>query len=157
MMMSLIHRYRIIIAFVLPLLILLAIRTFRTGSFKYDAKKWSESSFDCSNLISRTEFEKLPGEKLVVCMDDSFTKTEDNSVAEVHVPPDSVLEKEYLNLIKDHIGPVLISSSDPALSARIWMVISQTGCTNLYILAGNNENEVFKNEFRPDTLVRPEL
>jgi hypothetical protein len=156
-MMNLIHKYRIIIAFVLPVLILLAIRTFTTGSFKYDAKKWSESSFDCSNLISRTEFEKLQGEKLIFFLDDSYTKNDKNSTAEVHVPPDSVLEREYLNIIKDHKGSVLICSSDPALSARIWMVISQTGCTNLYILAGKNEDEVFKNEFRPDTLVKPEL
>ncbi len=154
--MNLIQRYGIIIAFVLPVMIILAIRTTRTGSFKYDAKKWAESSFNSSNLISRTEFGKLQGEKLILYLDDSHTKIDKNSTAEVHVPPDSVLEREYLNIIKDHKGPVLISSSDPALSARIWMVISQTGCTNLYILAGENEDEVFKNEFRSDTLVRPE-
>ena len=81
----------------------------------------------------------------------------DKSFAEVHIPPDSVLNRKYLTIIKDHKGAVLISSSDAALSARIWMVISQTGCRNLYILTGSNDNEVFKNEFRPDTLARPEL
>ena len=71
-LMNLIKRYRIIIAIVLPLLILLAVRTCRTGSFKYDAKKWSESSFDHSNIISRTEIGKLSGEKLIVYLDNSL-------------------------------------------------------------------------------------
>ena len=71
-LMNLINRYRIIIAFVLPLLILLSIRTCRSGSFKYDAKKWAESSFDNSNIISVPEVGKLSGEKLIVCLDDSY-------------------------------------------------------------------------------------
>ncbi len=154
--MNLINRYRIIIAFVVPLLLLLSIRTCRSGSFKYDAKKWAESSFDNSNIINVSEVAKLSGEKLVVCLDDSYNKMDDKS-ASVHISPDSVLNRKYLSRIKDHKGPVLISSSDPALSARIWMVISQTGCSNLFILSGSNDNEVFKNEFRPDTMIRPEL
>jgi hypothetical protein len=37
------------------------------------------------------------------------------------------------------------------------MIISQTGRRDLFILSGINDNEVFKNEFRPDTIVSPEL
>jgi hypothetical protein len=154
--MNLINKYRIILAFVIPVLILLSIRTCRNGSFKYDAKKRAESSFDNSNIISVTEVEKLSGEKLIVCLDASNNKIGDKSTV-VHITPDSVLNRKYLTLIRHHQGPVLISSSDPALSARIWMVINQTGCSDLYILSGSNDNESFKNEFRPDTIVRPEL
>ena len=155
--MNLINRYRIIIAVILPVLILLSLKTCRSGSFKYDAKKWSEPSFDYSNVIIGTEFGTLSGEKLIVNLDNSYNKMDEQSAAIVHIPPDSVLSIKYLNKIRYHKGPVLISSSDPALSARIWMVISQTGCNNLYILTSSNDNEVFKNEFRPDTIVRPEL
>jgi hypothetical protein len=154
--MNLINRYRIILAFVIPVLILLSIRTCRSGSFKYDAKKWAESSFDNSNIISLPEVDKLSGEKLIVCLDDNNNIIGDKSTV-VHISPDSVLNRKYLTLLRDHKGPVLISSSDPALSARIWMVISQTGCNDLFILSGSHNNEIFKNEFRPDTIVRPEL
>jgi hypothetical protein len=155
--MKLLNRYKLIIAIVLPLLILLAIRSFRTESFKYDAKKWAEPSFDGSNLIGGTEIGKLSGEKLIIYLDNSFDKRDVTSDAEIQIPADSVLSRKYLHKIKNHKGPVLISSAEPALSARIWMVLSQTGCRNLYILTGTNDNEVFKNEFRPDTIVRPEL
>jgi hypothetical protein len=154
--MNLIKRYKILIAIVLPVLILLTIRTCTTGTFKYDAKKWAGPSFDNSNAISPTEMEKLSGEKLIVCLDNNYSGTTERHTDEVHIPPDSVLSKKYFDKIRDHKGPVLISSSDPALSARIWMVISQTGCRNLYILTSSSDNEVFKNVFRPDSMVRPE-
>lgn len=157
MLMNLINRYRILLAIVLPVVILIAIKTCRAGSFKYDSKKWAESSFDSSNLISISETGTLSGEKLLINLDNGKIQLSEKSIAEVHIPPDSVLYSKNLNKIKDHKGPVLIYSSDPALSARIWMVISQTGCRNLYILTSNTDNEAFKNEFRPDTIVRPEL
>jgi hypothetical protein len=155
--MNLINRYRILIAVILPVLILLMLKTCRSGSFKYDAKKWSEPSFDDSNVIIGTKIGTLSGEKLIVKLDNNYIKLDEKAAAIVHIAPDSVLSRKYLNKIRYHKGPVLISSSDPALSARIWMVISQTGCNNLYIMTSSNDNEVHKNEFRPDTLVSPEL
>jgi hypothetical protein len=154
--MNLINRYRIIIAVVLPLLILLALRTCTNCSFKYDAKRWAGPSFDFSNIISETGIDTIPGEKLIINLDITNSSMVGKAISEVHIPPDSILNSKYLKKIRDHKGPVLLSSADPALSARLWMVISQTGCRNIYILTGSNDNEVFKNEFRPDTLVRPE-
>jgi len=154
--MNFIKRYRIIIAVVIPLVILLAIRTCSIGSFKYDAKKWAGPSFDFSNAIHVTDIDTLPGEKLIIFLDNSNSLAE-KGITAVHIPPDSLLNIKYLKKIRYHNGPVLLSSADPALSARLWMVISQTGCRNLYIVTGSADNEVFKNEFRPDTLARPEL
>jgi hypothetical protein len=155
--MNLIKRSGIIIAIILPLLILISIRNCSTRSFKYDAKKWSEPSFDGSNIISGPDLATIPGEKLIIYLDSSSYRAEEESISELNISPDSVLNRKYLHKIKNHKGPVIISSSDPALSARIWMVISQTGFRNLYILTGSYDNEVFKNEFRPDTMVRPEI
>jgi hypothetical protein len=155
--MNIIKKFRLLIAIVLPLLILLVIRTCSTGIFKYDAKKWAAPSFTSSNIVGISEMDKLPGEKLIIYLDNNFEKTDRNAAAGIKILPDSILSSKYLHLIRDHKGPVLISSSDPALSARIWMVISQTGFRNLYILSGTNDNELLNNEFRPDTAVIPEL
>jgi hypothetical protein len=156
-LMKLINRYRLIIVIVLPVLVLLAIRTCASGIFKYDAKKWAEPSFNSSNILGISEMEKLPGKKLIIYLDNNFEKLCKNSTVEIQILPDSVLCRKYIHLIRDHKGPVVINSSDPSLSARIWMVISQTGCRNLYILTRTNDSEVFKSEFRPDSAVRPEL
>jgi hypothetical protein len=154
--MNFLKRYKIIIAIVVPLLFLLALRTFSIESFKYDAKKWAEPSFDLSNVIIADKIATLDGEKLIIYLDRNSPEI-GSSFSGIHVPPDSVLNGTYIKRIRDHKGPVLLFSSDPALSARLWMIISQTGCRNLYILAAENNNEIFKNEFRPDTMARPEL
>jgi 3-mercaptopyruvate sulfurtransferase SseA len=74
-----------------------------------------------------------------------------------NIPADSILSKKYLNTIRKHNGPVILFSSEMAVSARIWMLLSQMGCKNIYILTNNTDNEVFKSKFRPDTVTRPEL
>jgi hypothetical protein len=155
--MNLIYKYRIIIAIVLPVMVLIALKTCSTGNFKNDAKKWSEPSFNHSNIICDTEIKKLSGGKLIINLDKECNTMHDRTIEAVSIPPDSILSKKNLNTIRNHKGPVLLSSSDPALSARIWMVISQTGCRNIYILTIRNDNETFKNKFPPDTLARPEL
>jgi hypothetical protein len=154
--MNLIKRYKIVFAFVLPVLILMALRTFSRESFKYDAKKWAEPSFDLSNVINAEGLAALEGEKLILYLDKNRPEI-GSSISGIHISPDSLLNSNYLKKIRNHKGPVLLYSADPALSARLWMVISQTGCRNLYILASGNNNEVFKSEFRPDTMVVPEL
>jgi hypothetical protein len=154
--MNLINRYKIVFAIVMPVLILLALRTFSRESFKYDAKKWAEPSFDLSNIISETGLTALKGEKLIIYLEKESPEIAP-SISGIHIPPDSLLNGNNLKKIRDHKGPVLLYSSDPALSARLWMLISQTGCRNLYILSSQDNNEAFKNEFRPDTMAGPEL
>jgi hypothetical protein len=155
--MNLIRKYRVVLFISLPLLILIVARISAPGSFKYDAKKWAEPSFGGTNVLGKEEMENLAGNKLIVNLDRISTGLRGKSVDEISIPADSVLNRIYLDKIKDHKGAVIIASTDLSLSARIWMVISQTGIRNIYILTDSNNNEAFKNKFRPDTMVRPEL
>lgn len=155
--MRLLKRYLIIIAVITPVLILTFIRTCSSGSFKNDARRWAELSFNNTNIISPENIGTLAGEKLVINIDKAVPGMQMKSAAEISVPPDSLISKNYLRMIKDHKGAVLISSSDPALAARLWMIISQTGCRNTYILTSHSDNEAFKYKFRPDPIDGPEL
>jgi len=71
-----------------------------------------------------------------------------------NIPPDSILNKNHSTQIMKHDGPVLLYSSDPGLSARIWMLLSQMGRRNIYILTDSTDNEVLKYKFRPDSLMK---
>ena len=155
--MDLINKYKVIIAIVLPILILILFRTCSENNFKSDAKKWAEPSFSKSNIVSGEQIRTMSGEKLIVNLGNEVSGIIGKATEEVYISPDSVLSKKYLNKIKDHEGPVLLFSPDLALSARIWMIISQMGCKNIYILTYNTDNEVFKNEIRPDTNAGPEF
>jgi hypothetical protein len=155
--MKILKKYIIVIAISLPVLILITIKTFNTSGFKYDAKRWSVPSFDGSNLVSSSDTDSLQGDKLIVILDSTGNKEPDKSLLRVMIPPDAILQRKNLKLIREHKGPVLLCSADPSLSARIWMIISQTGLRNIYVLTTDKDNERFKSNFRPDTLTRPEF
>jgi hypothetical protein len=145
--MELLKKYRLVIIVVLPILILVLIRSSGLNYFKNDAKKRAEPSLKQSNIMIIEQAGSLSGKNLIINLDKEGKLTGDVQ----NIPADSVLTKNYVTMIMKHDGPVLLFSSDPGLSARIWMILSQLGCRNIYILTDKTDNEVFKYEFRPDT------
>jgi hypothetical protein len=155
--MNFLNKYKFIFAIILPVLILVLFRAFGSNHFQSDAKKWAEPSVVLSNIITGEKIGTLPGEKLIISLGNN-----DNGIKEITgnaliIPADSILSKNNLYIIRNHNGPVLLFSSDVSVSARIWMLLRQMGCNNIYIFTNYPDNEVFKNKFQPDTLVRPEL
>ena len=154
--MELIKKYRLVIAAVLPIMILVLIRSAGTNHFKNDTKRWAEPSVTRSNTINAEQAGSLAGKKLTINLDKDVHENGQIIRDALNIPAYSIISKKYLNKIRNHKGPVLLYSSESALSARIWMVLSQMGCTNIYILTTNSDNEVLKYKFRPDTLPGPE-
>jgi len=156
--MDLIKKYRLVIAVVLPILILVLLRSLGVNHFKNNVKRWAEPSVKQSNTIDIKQSDALSGKKLIINLDNDVIGIREISADAQNIPADSVLTKKYFKIIRKHDGPVLLFSSQPSVSARIWMILSQMGFNNTYILTNNKDNEVFKYKFRPDTLsLRPEL
>jgi len=155
--MDLIKKCKVVIAVVLPILILVLIRSFGSNHFKSNAKKWAEPSVMRSNIISVDRTGDLPGNKLIINLNTGENVIKDNGVEYLNVSADSILSKNILRTISNHRGPVLLYSTETAVSARLWMVLSQLGYRNIYILTNDSGNETIKNKFRPDSLIRPEL
>ena len=155
--MNLINKYKVVIAVVLPILILVLIREFGPNHFKNNAKRWAAPSVTRTNIISGEQHGNLSGENLIINLNEDFREVKELTTYAVNIPADSILSKKNLNIIRNHDGPVVLFSSETALSARIWMVLSQMGYKNIFIFTNDSDNEVFKNKFRSDTLVRPEL
>ena len=151
--MGLIKKFKLAIVVVLPILILILIRSLGVSHFKNDARKWAKPSIDKSNIISIKQAGSLKGKVLMICLDKDVSHIMELPGDSRIIPPDSILNKNHKSLIMKHIGPVLLYSSDPGLSARIWMLLSQMGCKNIYILTDSSDNEVFKYKFRPDTIL----
>jgi len=156
-MMEIFKKYSIVIAVFLTVMILILIRLFCSTHFKEDAKKRAEPSIEHSNIISSESLETLAGDKLILCIDEGNPEYPGTGISYLKIPADSILIKSNLSVINNHDGPVLISSADPAISARIWMILSQLGINKLMIVAEDTGNEVLKYKFLPDTLVRQEL
>jgi len=155
--MGLIKKYKAVIFIVLPILILVLFRILNTSNFESNAKKWAEPSFNRSNIINTEESRSLSGNKLIISLGEDVKELSDINFSVLNIPADSVLCKNYFSVIRKHDDPILLLSSDPAVSARIWMVLSQMGISNIYILTNESDNEVLKYKFRPDTVAKPEL
>jgi hypothetical protein len=155
--MELLNRYKVVIAVVLPILILVLIRTIGNNQFKKDAKQQAEPSVTGSNIITNEQLITLTGGILFINLDEEQTIPGRMQREVLNIPAESILLKNNLKVIRKHKGPILLYSANIAVSARIWMVMSQLGYRNIYILNEDPENEILKNKFRPDTLVRPEL
>jgi hypothetical protein len=155
--MSYFKKYGIVIAIVLPVILLVAVRSLGTNHFMSDAGKWYSPSVDQANLIMPEKLNTLNGEKLLISLSEPAPVIAGINVRSINVSADSVISKKYLKIIKGNDGPVILFSFDAALSARIWMVLSQMGVKDILILNTAGNSEVLKYKFRPDTMAEPEL
>lgn len=151
--MELIRKSGVVFGIVAAILILVVLRS--TGNnFKPDAEKWAQPSLADENIITSENLQEYD-DLLVIYLDESKNVPEPAG-NQLKIAPASILDKQNIKKIKEHKGTVLLASSDPSLSAGIWMILSQMGMKNIFIFS-EEDDEVRKNEFRPDTLVRPEL
>lgn len=151
--MEILKKYKAVILIVLPLLILVLIRSAGSYHFKQDAGKLAEPSFKNSNIIVKDQLASLPGEVLIISLTELHENEKKTLIGNlIEIPPGDILLEENIDKIKNNSGPVLLYSNDPAIASRIWMVLTQMGIKNIFILTSDPGNEVLKHEFRPDTL-----
>ncbi|MGE5406081.1 MAG: hypothetical protein ACM3NR_00105 [Methanosarcina sp.] len=139
---------------VLPLLALVIIRALGNDHFKADAVRWAEPSIKSRNVIDPANIQSVPGEKLIINLGNGSIPENLNNEA-IKIDPATILEKQNMKLLRNR--SILLWSVEPGVAARTWMLLSQLGYKNIFILESGNASENFKKEFRPDTmLIRPE-
>jgi hypothetical protein len=150
-LMKFVRPYRLVILIVLPVVVLVLIRAYAPGSFKPDAARQAEASLTGANVLDQLQVAALGSKPLIVKL-----VTED--AARLTGSPDTLvvkavllLEKKYLNIIHGHHGPVILVSDDPSVSAKAWMILSQIGYHDLFVLREKESTEVLKYKFRPDS------
>jgi hypothetical protein len=154
--MDFLKKYKIILVILVPVVILVIIRSFGINHFMTDAMKHAGQSFSRSNIITPDKAADLEGEKLLVIFEKDVIK-HDFPGEILSLTPETILEKKNIKKLLNHSGPVFLSSPEISVSVRSWMILSQMGAENIYVLSEDPEPEVLKYEFRSDTLARPEL
>ena len=99
----------------------------------------------------------IEGNKLIIALEKDVIKHIPAEIPVRFIQADSILYGKNLELIREHDGKLILASGDIAISSRIWMLLSQMGFEQIFILSEDPEPEVQKFEFRPDTAVRPEF
>ena len=148
---------KILIAILLFIIVLVSIRLFSSGHFKSDTKKLFEPSVNKANLITEERLKAIGGKQLLIYLSPGNSNNSESQNGANSIPGDSVLSGKYFKTVKNFKGTIILKSDDVALSSKVWMILSQMGISNLYILVRDNEAEVLKYKFRPDTMTGPEL
>lgn len=151
--MIFLKKYWSIVVVVLPVIILIIIRLSGHNHFKSDARKLAAPSFDQSNTITFGRAGNLKEKLYIIDLDKEKGQNNWFSYETQNIPADSILVEKHFKEIMNHDGRLLLFSSDPGLSAKVWILLSQLGCKNIYILTNDTSNEVLNYKFRPDTLV----
>ena len=133
--MKFLKQYRIILAVFLLIFILVMIRTVSPGNFKYDAVKWAEPSATGSNIISEAQLDAMTGNKLLVDLGTEPVSGSRYESITVRMDPGSILDKPNIRLIYKNRGPVILYSENTSEVAGIWMILSEMGVKDLYILS----------------------
>jgi hypothetical protein len=150
--MEFLKNNKTVIAIVVIILILVIIRSVGVNHFRSDAKRRAEPSIAHSNTVTPEQVRNLKGSILTINLDDKMIPGEKVTGDLRNIPADSILSKKIIKSILSHKGPVLIYSAQPSLSARIWMVLSQLGCKEIYILTSETGNESPQYKFQPDSI-----
>ena len=111
------------------------VRSVRQNSFRYDAVRWAAASADGSNLISPNQIAVAGEQVLLISLGNMTEVPAQFKEQAVMISPGEILGKEELKLIRKNRGPVILSSDDPSVSARVWMILSEMGIKNLFILS----------------------
>ncbi|MFO7369794.1 MAG: rhodanese-like domain-containing protein [Bacteroidales bacterium] len=146
----------VLVVILVALVAMMLIGSSGNGRFRHDAAKWAQPVIDQTNIITKIQLGKLSGNTLLVDISEQENLLKDDQ-GTISIPASAILEQENLRKLRDHEGNIVLASDDRALSARIWMLLSQMGYKNLYILDDRLDNEVLKYKFLPDTVTRPEF
>lgn len=153
-MIEFLNKYGLVSVILITILLAAMLRYSGENKFKPDAYKHALPSLEKRNIIGPGDIDKFAQEKLLISLDGS----DDNhfkSTPHILVPPDSIISRRYLKVIKNNKGPVILLSRDVSVSARAWMLLAQKGFDDIYIFS-ETDDEVAKNKFRPDSTIRPE-
>jgi hypothetical protein len=135
--MKFLKQYWLVISIFLLVTLLVLIRTFSQKNFRYDAVKWAAPSALGSNILAEDQISALSGNKLVINLGNEAIINKQLRDITLEMNPESVLEKANLNLIRRNKGPVILYSDESSISARVWMILSEMGLKNIYILSND--------------------
>ena len=132
--MKFLKQYRFALIIFLVIVALVLLRSFNRTGFRYDAARWAESSVDGSNLLTVDQLSTLTDEIMLLNLGSEAATPDKIQGKVVRMSAGSITGKENLTLIRKHRGPVILYSDDPSVSARVWMILSEMGMKNVYIL-----------------------
>lgn len=150
------NKYLLPIVIILTIGLATVILVSGNSSFKQNAGKLA-SKQDIDSVFLDTELvDNSSDEYFLLSLDNSILIDNLKFSGTLSAGIESLSDKAVLKELKSVKGKILISGN-PSVTSRAWIILSQLGFSNIFILTSDSKPEVLKYEFRSDTLVRPEF
>ncbi|WP_346862375.1 rhodanese-like domain-containing protein [uncultured Draconibacterium sp.] len=139
----------LIILFLAVVLVLLVVRLLDKDLFKQEAEQAIKQSTAGQNLITSAEL-KNTGDFLFVNLS---TDAADPGSFENSVPIafKHILDAENQKLFKESKSKIVLYSEDNSEATKAWVILSQMGFENVFLLQTEENGDVLKYKFQPDT------
>lgn len=144
---------KIVLLVLVVILVLVIVKTVGKDGFKQDAKSAVEAVDSNNFMISANEIENNKTHYLIVNLDKSASSQFENSLK---IPFEKLLEESSLKKLKETENKILLVASDISITAKAWVILNQLDIKNVFILSNEDNPEVLKYEFQPDTAARLE-
>ncbi len=131
------------------LLALVLIRTFNPNLFKQPAIDAIKAAGNNTVTVNQLQLDSEP--RVIVELDEHDQRFSES----LSIPFSQLLEKNNQKKLKEAQGNIYLHSAKTETSAKAWVILNQLGFDNVFILS-DEQPEVLKYKFRPDTEARPE-
>ena len=146
--------YLIASLIVFPVAVGFVIRSTDAYRFGRNAAAAAAPSLQETNMIRWEQLAAMKAKTLVVDLSDTASLLLQKTNGTVHIPAAHLLDRASLDTLKAHRNETrILYSPDAGVSAKAWMVLSQMGYRNLYILADDPDQEKLKFPFQPEPVV----
>lgn len=133
--MKFLKQYRFALIIFLVIVALVLLRSFNRTGFRYDAARWAEASVDGSNMLTIDQLSGLKGEIMLLNLGSEAGLPGKLIEKALTMSPESLSARENLKQIRNHKGPVILYSENGSVAARVWMILSEMGMKNVFILS----------------------
>ena len=152
--MEKIKSLKIVLLVLFVVAILVIVRTTNKNRFKQDAQNAVETVVSDNLLVTTNDLKKNENQYLVVVLDETESLPYKNSLK---INFDKLLEDSSLQKLKETKSKILLASTDNSKAVKAWVILNQLAYKNVFVLTSEENPEVLKYKFQPDTTAEIEI
>ena len=142
---------KIVLLILLVVLSLVIVKTTGKNRFKQDAQNVIEAVKSNNFSVTMKDLKGTENQYFIVDLTESGSAQFENSVK---IPFEKLLDETTLQQLKKTENKILLFSDDNSVAVKAWVILNQLNFKSVFVLANEENPEVLKYEFQPDTVVR---
>lgn len=151
--MEKIKSLKIVLLVLFVVAILVIVRT-NKNRFNQDAQNAVETVVSDNLIVTANDLKKNENQYLVVVLDETESLPYKNSLK---INFDKLLEDSSLQKLKETKSKILLASTDNSKAVKAWVILNQLAYKNVFVLTSEENPEVLKYKFQPDTTAEIEI